>query len=238
MLSGEIGIAEAAVRALAAGMDLVCLGNSVWASYAASELDDEAIVAEARDAVIEALDAGRLSLERMRESVQRIERMRRWRRKARSQDSAVEEHLPDVVARLDEVGQRVASEVVHSKGDAHLEPGDTLVDLRRLGEHAAGSTAPPLARILSEEIGIIPAEDLVEAEEECAEPQRLALLTRTTDDYVERIVAEHPDAVVIHAGVPAAAPDADNVVYSFGVAKANAEAVARLVEEDNEGGQD
>jgi beta-N-acetylhexosaminidase len=60
--SGEIGIPEAAVRALSAGCDLLCLGT---------ETSDE-LLSEIIRAVSDAIDAGRLSAERVADAAGRV----------------------------------------------------------------------------------------------------------------------------------------------------------------------
>ena len=63
--SGEIGIPEAAVRALGAGCDLLCLGT---------ETSDE-LISEIIRAVSDAIDAGRLSAERVADAAGRVRRL-------------------------------------------------------------------------------------------------------------------------------------------------------------------
>lgn len=60
--SGEIGIPEAAVRALRAGCDLLCLGASTTAEQ----------LHEIENHVLEAIASGRLSEERVREATERV----------------------------------------------------------------------------------------------------------------------------------------------------------------------
>ncbi|MGN6126431.1 MAG: glycoside hydrolase family 3 protein, partial [Humibacter sp.] len=63
--SGEIGIPEAAVRALAAGCDLLCIGTETT-----EELLDEIV-----RAVGDAIDSGRLSAERVADAARRVRTM-------------------------------------------------------------------------------------------------------------------------------------------------------------------
>lgn len=63
--SGGIGIQEAAVRALAAGCDLLCLGSRI------DEHQYDAVV----QAIVDAVIAGRLSVQRLEQAVERIERL-------------------------------------------------------------------------------------------------------------------------------------------------------------------
>jgi beta-N-acetylhexosaminidase len=60
--SGEIGIPEAAVRALAAGCDLLCIGTD----------NSDAEIGEILDHVLRAVEEGRLSVERVAEASRRV----------------------------------------------------------------------------------------------------------------------------------------------------------------------
>ncbi|GAB3801178.1 glycoside hydrolase family 3 protein [Humibacter antri] len=71
--SGEIGIPEAAVRALAAGCDLLCLG---------SDTSDD-LVNEVIGTIGEAIDAGRLSVERVAVAARRVRALARRLEKLR-----------------------------------------------------------------------------------------------------------------------------------------------------------
>jgi beta-N-acetylhexosaminidase len=64
--SAGIGIPEASVRALAAGCDLLCLGPDKPAS----------LVTDVRDAIVAAVEDGRLAPERLAEAAQRVRTMR------------------------------------------------------------------------------------------------------------------------------------------------------------------
>ncbi|MGH3425437.1 MAG: glycoside hydrolase family 3 N-terminal domain-containing protein, partial [Nocardioidaceae bacterium] len=70
-----IGYAEGVVQALVAGVDLVALGNpqnSTPGHESAARRSDRAEFTEARDAVIAAVDRGRLPLERLAEAAGRV----------------------------------------------------------------------------------------------------------------------------------------------------------------------
>ncbi len=60
--SGELGVPEAAVRALDAGCDLLCLGPDKPAS----------LVEEVRDAIVRAMGDGRLAAERLQDAAARV----------------------------------------------------------------------------------------------------------------------------------------------------------------------
>ena len=73
-VSGPYGIPEAAVMAVAAGTDLLCFGRD----------QDEATYLAVRDALVAAVQSGRLPASRLEESAARVLELRRWAADARS----------------------------------------------------------------------------------------------------------------------------------------------------------
>ncbi|MFC8801666.1 glycoside hydrolase family 3 N-terminal domain-containing protein [Promicromonospora sp. NPDC057138] len=131
-LTGSVG--EAAVRAVEAGADLLCLGL------------DPALYPEARDALSRAVASGRLTVERLEESVARTRALAaavRDRRAAAGTATGVGAAW-DALAELSEVGASIADAVVRVRGAlvplaADAEPD--VVDLRTRLDHAAGRKA-------------------------------------------------------------------------------------------------
>ena len=68
----SVGIGEGAVRALAAGADLLCIGNPTNPGAAAAADQDERDFRAARDAIVTALREGVLSVDRVREAAARV----------------------------------------------------------------------------------------------------------------------------------------------------------------------
>ncbi|WP_419705800.1 glycoside hydrolase family 3 N-terminal domain-containing protein [Promicromonospora sp. NFX87] len=131
-LTGSVG--EAAVRAVEAGADLLCLGL------------DPALYTESYDALSRAVATGRLTVERLEESGERRHRLvaalrdRRAAAGAATGVRAAQEALADLSA----LGAHIADAVVHVRGRlvplaADAEPD--VVDLRTRLDHAAGRTA-------------------------------------------------------------------------------------------------
>lgn len=92
--SGEIGIPEAAVRALAAGCDLLCLGTG----------NSAADLREIEDHVLTAIAAGRLAPARVHEAAARVRELR-----AASGASAFSKQEPPVVPGTEEIDRVAAS---------------------------------------------------------------------------------------------------------------------------------
>jgi beta-N-acetylhexosaminidase len=132
-LTGSVG--EAAVRAVEAGADLLCLGL------------DPNLHAESYDALSQAVTTGRLTVERLEESGARTQALvaaLRDRRAATGTATGVDA-AKGALADLAEVGARIADAVVHVRGGRLTPlPSDAkpdVVDLRTRLDHAAGRTA-------------------------------------------------------------------------------------------------
>lgn len=139
-LTGSVG--EAAVRAVEAGADLLCLGL------------DPALYTEAYDALGAAVASGRLTVERLERSAARtralVNQVRARRAAAGTGSPPVGAAARAVAARealaeLADVGARIADAVVHVRGAGlvPLPPGAApdVVDLRTRLDHAAGRKA-------------------------------------------------------------------------------------------------
>ena len=132
-LTGSVG--EAAVRAVEAGADLLCLGL------------DPALYTEAYTALAEALASGRLTVERLEESAARtralVTDVRERRAAAGAATGVGAAH--EALAELGRIGADIADAVVRVRG-ARLVPlapeaEPDVVDLRTRLDHAAGRKA-------------------------------------------------------------------------------------------------
>jgi beta-N-acetylhexosaminidase len=70
-ISGTVGHAEGAVQALLAGVDAICVGG---------DSTDPALVEEMADAIVEAVDSGRLPYDRLVEAASRVANLAQWAR--------------------------------------------------------------------------------------------------------------------------------------------------------------
>ncbi|GAA4714000.1 beta-N-acetylhexosaminidase [Promicromonospora umidemergens] len=132
-LTGSVG--EAAVRAVEAGADLLCLGL------------DPALYTESYDALSQAVATGRLTVERLEESRARTQALVtavRERRAAAGPATGVDV-ATEALADLSELGARIADAVVHVRGGRLVPLASTaepdVVDLRTRLDHAAGRKA-------------------------------------------------------------------------------------------------
>ncbi|ALX65828.1 glycoside hydrolase family 3 protein [Microbacterium sp. XT11] len=98
----SVGIGQGAVRALAAGADLLCIGNPTNPGAKAAADQDEQDFRAARDAIVTALREGVLPVERVREAAERVSRLARALRaqsSARPLTALPAADLADVVQR-------------------------------------------------------------------------------------------------------------------------------------------
>jgi beta-N-acetylhexosaminidase len=183
--SAGTGIPEASVRALAAGCDLLCLGPDKPAS----------LVTDVRDAVVAAVEDGRLAPERLAEAAQRVRTMRPGQRpqpgeqpdaarQARALAGALLVDGPDLPDLADALVLSVETEANIAVGEvAWGLPADL-----RVGPDALAGDLP----------AGVPADDalVVQVRDAGRRPEVLALL--------RSIAASGRPAVVVEWGWPAA----------------------------------
>jgi beta-N-acetylhexosaminidase len=198
------GYGEAAVRALEAGADLLCLGTSL-------RRDDERMLREAHDALLAAVATGRIERAALHERAERTRQRLRSLRTRRRFVPAPE--LDAALARLEHLGAEAAARAVRSRhGPAHL-------DLRHRAQHASGARTQQLVDALRER-GI--SADVPAYPDRPAPEAQLLLLTGLPRSDAEEgrrladLLAARPDAIVVHTGVPDAAPDHRLLVLAHG----------------------
>ena len=133
-ISAGVGHAEGAVRSLAAGADLVCIGNPGYPET----YDADARLGLVVDAVVAAVEQGRLSVERLEQAAARVDALRAW---LREEPAGAVEDAGDVAARaVTRRGDvRVARpRVVDLGGAVNIAAGDRDRHLRDLLEASAG----------------------------------------------------------------------------------------------------
>lgn len=251
-VSDGADVGEVAVRAVEGGADLLCLGTTTGR-------DDGALFRSAVDALVAAVDAGRVTLDRLAASRRRTDALVT---RLRARRGAVAAAAVDVVrARegLAAVGAEVARRAVRAVGPTPaLAAAPDVVDLRLRLDHAAGRTAQHVQRAVA---GRWPGAVVHSAIDEDA----LAALLRGPDDpggparplvvvtrepvpggpehaRLAQLLRARPDLVVVHTGVPdagerwlAALPGGlPATVLACGTGRANAEAAVGLLAGDLE----
>jgi beta-N-acetylhexosaminidase len=218
---------EAAVRAIEAGADALCLGS--WAF-----LDDVEVAARA---LVEAVESGRLPLERLQNANDRLARLG-TRPKA------------DVAQRDNALGSRLAEQVTVTHGDPLLRSDAALViRLEPTHSPAAGSAGWGVEQLLRdagkvvESIGLsdltyngpgMAKAGVGEFRSEYGADSQVILLVRGAHRFpwqeklITELQAQHPDAIVVDMGVPGTDYSGFAAwIQTFGSARVCAEAAAR-----------
>lgn len=220
---------EAAVRALVAGADALCLGS--WAFQRDVDAAAEAICAAVAD--------GRLPLERLQEANERIARLGT---RPRGDISLID----------DAVGARLAADVVRSHGNTRLAGENVLlISLEPTHSPAAGSPGGAVAPLLAgrgQWVETLPmAEDtynglgMVIAEtsqfrDEFGAAGEVVLLIRSPHRFawqaeaIAAILDTHPETIVLDMGVPHEDfSAARGWIQTFGASRVCAEAAVNVL---------
>ena len=198
-ISATVGHGEGAVRSLAAGADLVCIGNPGYPEV----YDADERLAVVVDAIVAAVEQRRLGIDRLEEAAARVSALTDWLRR---EPSAEDVDIDDVAAR-----------VVTSRGDVRVG-NPRVLDLGGAVNVAAGDRDRHLREALerSAEHGPGDGRRVVLARH----PDQLA--------EIAELVTRHPDAVVVWSGIDIDVPG-ENVVLTHGGGRAVAEAAADLI---------
>ncbi|AUG79620.1 sugar hydrolase [Kitasatospora sp. MMS16-BH015] len=226
-IADTFGMGEGTVLALAAGADAICVGGG---------LADEETVLHLRDAIVEAVRAGRLGEDRLAAAAERVRSLGSWAR-IEAQGELVE---PDLAIGLQ--AARRALRVVRAPGrpaapvterpyvasfspQANIAVGDEtpwgvagMLAARLPGTRSA--SFGPAAAATPADLDALTAQVLAGAE-----GRRLVLVVRDTHRHawmaaaLARLVAARPDALVVEMGVPQAEPVGALHIATHGAAR-------------------
>jgi beta-N-acetylhexosaminidase len=222
-ISKGVGRGEGAVRTLAAGVDLVCIGNPGFpAAYDAQDRLDEVV-----SAVVGAVSDGRLSTDRLEQAAGRVAELDGW---LRGRPEAVR-------ASRTEIGRGVAARALQVRGDVAVTAGTpVVVDLRGAVNIAAGRRGRHVADALtrrdpSAEVVAVDGSDGLDQVLVAATRRPLVVLSaeRTNDGRLSTLLAARPDAVVVHTGLADVEAPGEHVVWTRGGGRAVGEVVADLL---------
>lgn len=209
---------EAAVRALEAGADLLCLDSPTGRDPRA---DFESAVA----GIEAALDSGRLSADALRAS--------HVRNLTLTGTPVPVEPLDEILAALDAVGSEAATRAVRTGGFVRCDPPVVVADLRHRVSIAAGAAPLALAEALERRGALArlvrSTHEAIGASEPVVAVVREPRADAAEGEALAALLAARPDTVVVHTGLADAAPVAQRIVYAHGAGRANAEAVADLL---------
>jgi beta-N-acetylhexosaminidase len=228
-VSEPYGIPEAAVRAVIAGTDLLCLGRD----------QDQLSFLAVKAALVEAVRSGRLPGERLEEAAARVAELREWTAAAAAASGATGAATAAAAA----IGLAAARRAVTIQGvrpalrlplvvqlvpPANLAVGPVpwgLGSFVAADSYRQVSTATPDA-----ELPYVVAELLAEADD-----RSLIIVVRDAHRHpvarqaVQLMLAGRPDAVVVEMGLPVWRPGDASYVTSYGAGRNNAHATAEIL---------
>ncbi|MDY0985361.1 glycoside hydrolase family 3 N-terminal domain-containing protein [Microbacterium sp. CFBP9023] len=202
-----VGIGEGAARALAAGADLLCIGNPTNRGEATLPDQDRRDFLAARDGILAAVDDGSLSRERLAEAAGRVSRLGQTLSVRAETATPVEYDGSDIVRRAITGVTRDAEALA-------------VVDARRRSTLAVDSASAYVAETLAADghrVRVDVARTTIDEQDGAldaavaADGLTVVLLDRPdTDDgqraLVERAALRDPDAVVVNVGLAARHP--------------------------------
>jgi len=219
-ISAGVGRGPGAVLALAAGVDLVCIGNPNHPT----PYDDEAAFHEVREAIVAAVTAGQLPRTRLEEAAQRITALARSVAEARGTNErapgdghAVDDGGADTPLRAQELALSVARRVLEAHGSPRVATSPVhVVDLRGTPDMAAGPRPSGVLTALRRRVTDVtvhhitqqpePLYALVGALADAAGAPLVVLTGRPhrspgRQHLIDTVLATRPDAVVVSTGL-------------------------------------
>jgi beta-N-acetylhexosaminidase len=213
--SGVIGIPEAAVRALTAGADLLCLGSREFA----------ASIEDILAAITTAVRSGRLPEERLAEAADRTRELKKWL--ADGPPATAGPATP-------EAGLEAARRAIRGTGEPPPLRDPLVIELEAAGNIAVGPVPWGLAPW---------ADDVLRADGATADPVKLlaraegrslVVVVRDAHRHIDQrrlalaLLTARPDAVVVEMGLPVWHPHAVHIA-TYGAARANGQAAAEFL---------
>ena len=214
-VSETVGVEEAAVLALAAGADALCVGH---------DLHEEA-VGSIHAAILRAVRAGRLAEERLAEAAERVAAVGRWA--APTGDGALGR----------EAGFDAARRALSISGEVATAGPILVLDLVPEANIAAGEAQHGLAELLPDarRVRLRTAPEDIEPLLAEHPDRRLVVVLRDAGRHgwqratTAAALSLRPDAILVETGLPGGLPDAAASVVSHGAGRANLAAVAEAL---------
>lgn len=227
-IARRYGFEAAAVRALAAGSDAVCVGGDHF---------DEDSARRLRDAVVDAVAAGELPEERLAEAAKRVEQLAEWTAQTRAERGS---GRPDgTPVGLLAARRAIRLTVTNGAAPPPLAAAPHVVEFAPPANMAAGTRTPwglatPLRVLMPGTTAVRLSAADPEAALRPARGRPLVVVVRDLHRYqwmaraVAALLAERPDAVVVEMGVPEAVTGAVHLA-TYGAARACGEAAAEVL---------
>jgi beta-N-acetylhexosaminidase len=227
-ISGRYGIPEAAVRATAAGTDLLCLGRD----------QDEDDYLAVRQALCAAVGTRRLPAARLEEAAARVADLRAWLAHAGRVAGGSARGGGGAP-----VGLRAARRAVRVSGRVRPLTDPVMIEVSGRENIAVGGVPWGLGPWLpADAIQRVPASlarsavpALADAAVARAAGRSIVVVVRDAHRYpvarevVTRVLAARPDTVVVEMGLPLWPPPAGLHIATYGAAHTNAQAAAELL---------
>ena len=211
-ISGHVGVEEAAVLALAAGADALCLGH---------DLHEEA-VERVHAAIVGAVRSGRLGEERVADAAARVAALGRWASPT------------DAGAAGRDVGAEAARRALGVSGEVAGAGPILVLELVPQANIAAGEARHGLADVHPDAVAVRLQDAPRDLETLLAEHEgrRLVLVARDAarhdwqQETVGAATALRPDAIVVETGVPGQGQRGVASIVTHGAGRANLAAAA------------
>jgi beta-N-acetylhexosaminidase len=205
-IAATVGMGPGAVAAVAAGVDLVCIGNPQ------NGYDDETGYREVRDALLAALADGTLPRERVAEAGRRVAELAGWVQAA------------PVAPAGNGLGAQVVRRVAEVAGDVRIGQAAHVLDLSGPVNIADGRAGEPrLVEALRRRDPTVTAGPVAPA------GRPLVLVVRGPSAAFDAARSARPDAVAVHLGLPGVwAPPAPSVTL-WGDGRVHADVAAELL---------
>lgn len=238
-ITGSMSLADGCVRAVAAGIDLLCIGGG---------LADEETVLDVADALVESVHDGRLDEARLAEAAAQVGRAadERVRLRAAAASTATPTAAPTPTSH-NAAGLDAARRAIAVRGRApevgggHEQP-PAVIELRAPSNIAVGDetrsgiAAAVATRWPGTSTTTVSTESALLDAASGAEGQPLWVAVRDPHRHewmppaLAALLAARPDAVVIETGWPGwSAPDGTTHVLTHGAARVTADAVVELL---------
>jgi beta-N-acetylhexosaminidase len=219
-ISAGVGRPQGAVLALAAGVDLLCVGNPL------NGYDEEAAVEEIVAAVQDAVERGELPLERLQDASRRVATARDRTQAWTGREPASRHEPPGEDAGQDAGQDAVAAarRAIRVRGDVRLRGPALLLVTRSAESIAAGSVDSALVSVMGERRPDWPVREVRDADQAraavAAASEVLVVVEGRPDPVHPAVVAavleEVPDAVVVYGGLPTADDRVGNLLEHRG----------------------
>jgi len=237
----SVGIGGGAVQSLAAGADLLCIGNPTNPGAAARADQDESDYLTAREAIVAALRDGTLPRERVEQARDRVRMLAKKLAGAATAHADASDEAPYDAADIVSRALRV-THVTDGVADAAAS-ALSVIDARRRSTLAVDSAASYVADALAGD-GFRVRLDVERATEEerdaaldaaiAAEGRLVLLVDRPDVDAAQRALVElaadrDPSAVVVNVGLPARHPLPLPIVEVAAASRVGAEAARAML---------